>query len=199
MIDRCACLPTPTQSSSGTHAPLLAAPLPLDSQLNKRIIALEAAVKTRERESEKSAKSADLARTAEADSALLTSEALEAVRKCEVDAAAMRVKLAQAEGAVRTREREVERLERLVENLKGHEVESELRQGRVEDASRRVEGEAAAGRARVAALEGALRVREKEVERLGRLVEHGKELEVSGPCRMMGSNVRLGKQGIGSM
>ncbi|MEW5316929.1 MAG: hypothetical protein WDW38_008268 [Sanguina aurantia] len=149
------------------------------AQLNKRIIALEAAVKTRERESEKSAKSADLARTAEADSALLTSEALEAVRRCEVDAAAMRVKLAQTEGTVRTREREVERLERLVENLKGQEVESELRQGRVEDASRRVEGEAAAGRARVAALEGALRGREKEVGRLGRLVEHGKELEAS--------------------
>ncbi|MEW5300295.1 MAG: hypothetical protein WDW36_003235 [Sanguina aurantia] len=149
------------------------------AQLNKRIIALEAAVKTKERESEKSAKAADLARTAEADSALLTSEALEAVRRCEVDAAAMRVKLAQTEGTVRTREREVERLERLVENLKGQEVESELRQGRVEDASRRVEGEAAAGKARVAALEGALRGREKEVERLGRLVEHGKELEAS--------------------
>lgn len=149
-------------------------------QLHKRIVALEAIVKTKERESEKSAKSADLARTAEADSALLVSEALEAVRKNDAEAAALRVKLAQAEGALRGREREVERLERLLENAKGQEAESELRQGRAEEASRRVEGEAASTRARVVALEGALRGREKEVERLGRLVEHGKGLEVSG-------------------
>lgn len=139
------------------------------STLSRRLVQLEGAIKARDKEIERQARAAEAARAGAAEAEGRRAAAQEAARKMEGELAAARQRAAQAEGATRAAEREAERLGRAVEAAKGAEAEATARVLEREAAVAAADGEAAGSRQRAAQAEGALKAKEREVERLSRV------------------------------
>lgn len=86
----------------------------------------------------------------------------------------------------RVKEREQDRLVRVVEQLKGSEAEGLARQAGLEEAVRRLDGELAAARARAGQVEATVRARDAAIERLNRQLEATKthEFESAAQARL---------------
>ena len=80
------------------------------------------------------------------------------------------------------KERQLERAEKALEAARQAEAEQELRQASAEEAVRKMEGGLGAARQRVAQVEAAGKAREREVEKLQRLLDQTKTSEVGGRC-----------------
>jgi uncharacterized protein involved in exopolysaccharide biosynthesis len=79
--------------------------------------------------------------------------------------------------AHRVKEREQDRLVRVLQQLKAGESEVAVRQAALEEAARKLDGQLAAARQRAAGLEGVVRARDAAVERLNRQVEAARAAE----------------------
>lgn len=98
--------------------PPIAPAMWLYPQLRQRLVQAEGLLRVREREAERVARVLEAAQAAAADAAFKQSEAEAASRRLEAEAAGLRQRLAQTEGAVRSRERDVDRAEKLVEQVR---------------------------------------------------------------------------------
>ncbi|GIM00811.1 hypothetical protein Vretimale_5731 [Volvox reticuliferus] len=141
------------------------------TSLRLRVLQLEAAVKGRDKECEKLARTVESLRAEAHELTAKLAKAEEAIRKAEADLATSRGKVLSMEGQVRVKEREQERLIRVLERLKAGDAEVASRQTALEEAARRLDGQLTAARGRVAALEGVVRARDAAVERLNRQLE----------------------------
>ncbi|EFJ49191.1 hypothetical protein VOLCADRAFT_117327 [Volvox carteri f. nagariensis] len=141
------------------------------TSLRLRVLQLEATLKGRDKDCDKLGRTVEALRgeVHELTSKLAKSE--EVTRKGEADLATCRGKVLNLEGQVRVKEREQERLVRVVEGLKAGDAEVASRQAALEEAARRLDGQLTAARSRVAALEGVVRARDAAVERLNRQLE----------------------------
>lgn len=97
----------------------------------------------------------------------------DAFLKLDSDIEAVKARMMQLEASLRLRDRDVERAKKEIASALAGEAEAESRVQLALDGVRDAEAETAFGRARVATLEGALRGREKEVERAGKALEVG--------------------------
>ncbi|GIL44765.1 hypothetical protein Vafri_2272 [Volvox africanus] len=141
------------------------------TSLRLRVLQLEAAVKGRDKECEKLARTVESLRAEAHELTAKLAKAEEVVRKAEADLAMSRGKVLSLEGQVRVKEREQERLVRVLEVLKAGNVEVASRQAALDEAARRLDGQLTAARGRVGALEGVVRARDAAVERLNRQLE----------------------------
>eukprot|EP00198_Chlamydomonas_reinhardtii_P002392 XP_001691728.1 predicted protein [Chlamydomonas reinhardtii] len=153
------------------------------SELRQRLVQAEGLLRVREREAERVARVLEAAQAAAADAAFKQSEAEAASRRLEAEAAGLRQRLAQTEGAVRSRERDVDRAEKLVEQAKCAEAEADTRRRAAEASVSAVDGEMSSLRSRIGQLEAAARGHTKEVERLMRVVDQSKTAEIAATAR----------------
>ncbi|PNH02559.1 hypothetical protein TSOC_011452 [Tetrabaena socialis] len=153
------------------------------AELRQRLIQVEGVLRGRERDVERQERALEAAQSAAAEAAMRQAEAEAAVKRAEADAAALRTRLAQADGAVKARERELERAAKQMEQVKSGEMEAGARQRTAEVAVVQLDSELAALRLRSSALEAAARGHAKEVERLTRVIDQSKTAEVDASVR----------------
>ncbi|KAG2450781.1 hypothetical protein HYH02_004618 [Chlamydomonas schloesseri] len=164
----------------------------LDSEageLRQRLAQAEGLLRVREREAERAAKALEAAQVAAADAAFRQGEADAASRRLEAEAVGLRQRLAQAEGAVRARERDVDRAEKLVEQAKCAEAEADTRRRAAEASVSAMDVELASLRSRISQLEVAARGHSKEVERLTRVMDQSKTAEIEATARAQRSEM----------
>lgn len=82
---------------------------------------------------------------------------------------------------------------RSLESLKAAEAEVAVRQGGLEEAVRRLDGQLAAARQRTAGLEGQLRGRDAAVERLNRQLEAARAAEFERAAKVRVAAIRMEK------
>ncbi|GLC50209.1 hypothetical protein PLESTB_000354400 [Pleodorina starrii] len=139
--------------------------------LRLRILQLEATLKGRDKECDKLARTVESLRGEAHELTAKLAKSEEAARKTDADLVVSRGKVLSLEGQLRVKEREQERLVRVVEGLKAGDAEVASRQAALEDAARRLDCQLTAARGRVSALEGVVRARDAAVERLNRQLE----------------------------
>ncbi|GFH06263.1 uncharacterized protein HaLaN_00865, partial [Haematococcus lacustris] len=98
----------------------------------------------------------------------------EAVRHLELELSGMRVRLQQQEAAAKTKDKEVERLLRQADQAKATEGDLVTRLSDAEEAARTAQTALATARQRIAQAEALTKTRDREVERLNRLVDAAK-------------------------
>ncbi|KAF5839020.1 hypothetical protein DUNSADRAFT_1797 [Dunaliella salina] len=169
----------------------------LDADLvaaNRRLVQLEGVLRSRDKDVERSQRSAEAAHAAEAVLALRLSEAEDAARKLEAEMAAMRAKLAQADSTTKARERQLERLERMLDSAKSEQLAAEGRRAEADESARRAAEEAAHARQRAVQAEGQLRGKEREVERLQRALDATQSSETEETVRRLDADLVATKQ-----
>eukprot|EP00798_Chlamydomonas_sp_ICE-L_P019230 gene19230-25855_t len=146
---------------------------------------LEGALAAKERDLAKMMKGAETAKKLEAELEVMCSDADEAARRAEGELGGLRQRLVQCEGALKAKDRQLERAEKLMEAARKAEGEHELGQAKSEEVSRKLEGEMAVLRQRILQLEGAVRGKEKEMEKLQRLLDQTKSSEVESALKVL--------------
>ncbi|GLI64985.1 hypothetical protein VaNZ11_008410 [Volvox africanus] len=165
------------------------------TSLRLRVLQLEAAVKGRDKECEKLARTVESLRAEAHELTAKLAKAEEVVRKSEADLATSRGKVLSLEGQVRVKEREQERLVRMLEVLKAGNAEVANRQAALDEAARRLDGQLTAARGRVGALEGVVRARDAAVERLNRQLEAMKTADFERTAQALKSEEAARQQG----
>eukprot|EP00983_Pelagomonas_calceolata_P060964 1146608-Pelagomonas_calceolata.AAC.5 len=106
-------------------------------------------------------------------------QAEECTRAACEELAAARQHAAQLENRLHAREREVERLGKLLGQSKGAEHSTETQRALTEDTVRRLDAELLATKQRAAQLEGSLRGRDKDIDALQRQLDAAKVCPIS--------------------
>ncbi|KAJ9505257.1 hypothetical protein QJQ45_021736, partial [Haematococcus lacustris] len=159
----------------------------LDEQLGTikaRVQQLEVAVRSKDREVDKLGKALEAAQAEGMAAARKVADAEETRQKLESEAGSLRARLAQADSSAKTHERQLERLERMLEGAKGEQLEAEGRRAAAEEATRVAAEEAAAARQARVQAEHAVRSRERELERVAKLLDGTKGSEVEASVRL---------------
>lgn len=135
-----------------------------------RAIHLESALRAKEVELSKLSKAADAAHGGAADAAADKARAEEAARKLDGDLSSLRARITQLEGQVKSREKDVEKAGRAVEGVKTEAAAAVAAAAEAAAAAHKAECELGATKSKLAHAEASVRVKEREVERLSRLL-----------------------------
>ncbi|GFH09900.1 uncharacterized protein HaLaN_05126, partial [Haematococcus lacustris] len=151
--------------------------------LRQRLQALTSALRGREHACAQLNKALDAARAAEQAAYDQRSQAEEATRKLEGELALARQRAVQAEAACRSKERELISLQRSLQAVRRDEFEASAQVAATEEAAQKLDTELGSVRARLIALEGGLKARNAEVDKLSRQLSGAKGNEEEAAAR----------------
>ncbi|GFH09898.1 uncharacterized protein HaLaN_05124, partial [Haematococcus lacustris] len=145
---------------------------------------LESSLRTSQREARQLEEALRAARGAEGDVLIKSSKAEDGARRLESEVTNTKLRALQVEAQLKARERDVQQLSRTIEGVRSELYESDARAVRAEELVRYLEKEAAVARSRCLNSEGAVRVKERELERMARLLEAAKLADVTSSSRV---------------
>ncbi|KAJ9515477.1 hypothetical protein QJQ45_016477 [Haematococcus lacustris] len=150
----------------------------------QRAVQAEAACRSKERELISLQRSLQAVRRDEFEASAQVAATEEAAQKLDTELGSVRARLIALEGGLKARNAEVDKLSRQLSGAKGNEEEAAARQRAVEEAFRHVEGDLAGMRSRLLLLQGALKTKERELERCKQEAETARVAEASSDLRV---------------
>ncbi|KAL6756451.1 hypothetical protein V8C86DRAFT_73358 [Haematococcus lacustris] len=155
----------------------------------QRAVQAEAACRSKERELISLQRSLQAVRRDEFEASAQVAATEEAAQKLDTELGSVRARLFALEGGLKARNAEVDKLSRQLSGAKGNEEEAAARQRAVEEAFRHVEGDLAGMRSRLLLLQGALKTKERELERCKQEAETARVAEASSDLRVAEAEV----------